>query len=97
MKKAERRSYIRLNSVFPVEFEFVEGEKVLISWSEGFTRNISFGGIALEARFIKEDLRNLLGKEIKFFINIPLNRPPIAGRGTVKWAKRSLLNLQIFM
>ncbi len=88
MKKAEKRNYIRLNSVFPVEFEFVEGEKVLISWSQGFTKNISFGGIALEARFIKEDLRNLLGKEIKFFINIPLNRPPIVGRGTVRWAKK---------
>ncbi len=88
MKNKDKRKYIRLDSVFPVEFTFIEGQENLLPWSEGFTRNVSFGGIALEVRLVKEDLKKFLDKEIKFFINIPLNKSPIIGRGRVKWIKK---------
>ena len=48
--QAERRQYIRLDTVFPVEFRLVsfDGKNFLSPWMQGFTHDVSKGGICLE-------------------------------------------------
>ena len=57
---AGRRKYIRLDTVFPVEFQLVEPQtkQALTPWLQGFSRNVSKGGLCLE---INSPDKNILG------------------------------------
>lgn len=51
----EKREFIRLNSAFPVEFQFLKNNTEAIGeWHQGFTCNVSYGGICLEFLNLKE-------------------------------------------
>ena len=76
----ERRSYIRLDSVFPVQFRLMslDGKQILSDWIQGFTSNIGKGGICLAvnnlnlvlARSIKEPkVKLVLSLELPIFKN----------------------------
>ena len=43
----EHRKYVRLDSVFPVQFQLLglDGKSSLSEWIQGFTSDISKGGI----------------------------------------------------
>jgi len=89
----ERRKFVRLPYVLPVEFYLVspdhsEYQSDLI---QGFTRNVSRGGLCLEVNDLKESLAlaGLSGKaELLLFINLPFNRHPVKVYGRAAWLKR---------
>jgi hypothetical protein len=89
---AERRQYIRLDSVFPVSFQLIslDGKVTLSDWLQGFTNNISKGGICLSinkldqklAKFIKEQQAKL-----SLEIEIPLNKKPVSALAKICWMR----------
>lgn len=78
---AERRRYIRLNSVFPVEFQILGVNNLPIGdWKQGFTSNVSAGGICLTLNNPDEQMVKYLGEKntkLSLRINIPIVSPPI--------------------
>lgn len=89
-KGIERRKYIRLKSVFPVEFKLLslDGKSALSDLQQGFTADVSKGGILLRVNNIKPEVSDLLGKrEAKLLldINIPLRGKAIEAMSCVAW------------
>ncbi|MBU4303784.1 MAG: PilZ domain-containing protein [Candidatus Omnitrophica bacterium] len=89
---AENRKYLRLDTVFPVQFrlEEPEGEVFLSGWLQGFTNNISRGGICLIINNLDAELLELFKKkEIKLSlqIDIPVSSKPIPARASIIWVK----------
>ncbi|MCM8800249.1 MAG: hypothetical protein NC900_05965, partial [Candidatus Omnitrophica bacterium] len=88
-KEEERRRYIRLDSVFPVEFllQDKEGNK-LTDWLQGFTSNVGKGGICLNINNpSKEFLKILERKDLDFIlkIEIPLYHKPVEAKSKLAW------------
>jgi hypothetical protein len=89
---AEHRKYLRLDTVFPVQFrlEEPEGEVFLSGWLQGFTNNISRSGICLKINNLAPELfESLKKKDIKLSleIDIPISRKPICARVSIVWVK----------
>jgi hypothetical protein len=101
----ERRKYIRLDSVFPVQFrlETLDGKQVLSPWIQGFTNNIGHGGICLAVNDLSPELIGLVqaGKvKLAIEINMPLKGRPVCASVSLAWtreegglSKRLLLGL----
>ncbi len=92
MVSAEQRKYLRLDTVFPVQFRLEEQTKeVLLSgWLQGFTNNISRGGICLTINNLDPQLGKLLRqKDVKLSleIDIPTSRKSIPARGGIVWVR----------
>ncbi|MFH1413451.1 MAG: hypothetical protein ABIG56_01205 [Candidatus Omnitrophota bacterium] len=76
---AERRKYIRLDTVFPVMFRLLslDEKEILSEGLQGFTNSVSKGGICLVVNNLTEDLsRFITDRKAKLSIGIEL---PIAG------------------
>lgn len=91
---SERRKYLRLDTVFPVQFRFAsaDGKFFLSNWLQGFTNNISSGGICLSINNLDADLLKLLReKKAKLLleIDLPILRRPIPARAGVAWVKEA--------
>ncbi|MDP2766041.1 MAG: PilZ domain-containing protein, partial [Candidatus Methanoperedens sp.] len=89
---AENRKYLRLDTVFPVQFRLQEpeGEVYLSGWLQGFTNNISPGGICLAINNLDAGLFELFKKKnlkLSLEIDIPISRQPIRARASVVWVK----------
>lgn len=89
-KGIERRKYIRLKSVFPVGFRLLDPDssEPTSDFQQGFTADVSKGGILLRVNNIKPDLSNLLEKkEVKLVlsIDIPLTGRPVEAVASVAW------------
>ncbi|MCX5668644.1 MAG: PilZ domain-containing protein [Candidatus Omnitrophica bacterium] len=89
---AEHRKYLRLDTVFPVQFrlEEPEGEVFLSAWLQGFTNNISQDGICLAINNLDPELFELLRKKnvkLSLEIDIPISRKPICARSSIVWVK----------
>ena len=88
----EKRKYIRLNSVFPVSFK-ISGtcdQKNIDDWVQGYTCNVSKGGICLEASHVERWTADYLqgsGQMLELRIRIPLDLPPIKAIAQVVWMK----------
>jgi hypothetical protein len=91
---AEHRKYLRLDTVFPVLFrlEELEGGVFLSGWLQGFTNNISRGGICLAVNNLDPELLELLKKDIKLSLemDIPISHQPVCARASIVWVKDSL-------
>lgn len=92
---AERRKYIRLNTVFPIEFQLVgeEDRRPLSELREGFTRNIGRGGMGIFAKTLKEhdkEFFNFVPNEtkLKLIINIPPDKEPVECYAKVEWIEK---------
>jgi len=88
----EQRKYLRLDTVFPVQFrlEDLDGETFLSSWLQGFTNNISRGGICLFINNIgPEPLKLIKEKKCKLSleIDIPINKKAIPAQASIVWFK----------
>ncbi len=88
----ERRHYVRLDSVFPVQFRFYssDGAEPLSEWLQGYTSNVGKGGLLLNVHELSPGHAALLmDRQIKIALKIemPLNRPLIAARATVAWVR----------
>ncbi|MFA5361670.1 MAG: hypothetical protein WC335_00255 [Candidatus Omnitrophota bacterium] len=90
-KIQEQRSYIRMDTILPVQFRLVslDGKEFLSDWQQGFTNNVGKGGICL--RINKPD--PLLARQIKnaeVMLALEIEIPFIAGsavsaRARVVW------------
>ncbi len=90
--KKNRRKYIRVSTVFPVEFYILDaaGERVT-PWLQGFTRDIGKGGICLIANDLWWgfwDKFNYRGAQLFLHINAPFKNKPIALKAKVSWIKQ---------
>lgn len=89
----ESRKYIRLDTVFPVEFKFLspDGQKALSDTFQGFTSNISRGGLCLEAHNLKTEWAGLVtSKQVKLALSIelPLAVNPVNAVSKIAWVKQ---------
>jgi hypothetical protein len=87
------RKYIRLNTVFPVEFLTVDDAKNAISsMLQGFTRNVGKWGMCIEVKSLKgeEPFSLIPGKtKIKLIINIPSEALHTECHATIRWVKKN--------
>ena len=88
----QSRKYIRLDSVFPVEFQVVglDGESQLSEWLQGFTRNVGKGGLCLEVNRLPQELIPLLnGRQVKLCLKIemPAVNRPVSALASIVWVK----------
>lgn len=83
----ERRQYIRLDSVFPVEFQILspDRESSLSGCLQGFTNNVGKGGICLAVNNLVPALAETL-KERKSLITLQIQMP-LAARSVKATAK----------
>jgi hypothetical protein len=89
----DRRQYIRLDSVFPVRFKITDAAgNSLSGWVQGFTHNVSKGGILLDVDMLDADTLLLLQRSdirLSIQIRMPLYRPPVAATARIAWVKES--------
>lgn len=88
----ERRQYIRLDSVFPVEFRILSPDvkSFLSDWIQGFTNNIGKGGLCLSVNNLPSELAKVLkDKQAKLSLSIemPLAKEPVPAQAKVSWVK----------
>jgi hypothetical protein len=91
----EHRKYIRLDSAFPVQFRLVtlDGKCFISDWLQGFTNNVSKGGICLSANNLKPELAKLIqDKQAKFSLDIemPIGKKPIPALASVVWIRGTI-------
>lgn len=90
---AEQRQYVRMSTVFPVEVESVAeaGEKVPSVFFQGFTRDISVGGMCLEIKLLGKGIeeRHLVpDAKLALTINTPFEKEPIRALARIAWLRR---------
>ena len=88
----ERRKYIRLDSVFPVQFRLLslDGKHFLSGWLQGFTNNVSKGGICLSVNNLNPELAKLLKEqqaELSLDIEMPITGSSINALARIAWIK----------
>jgi len=88
---AERRNYIRLDSVFPVQFRILnlDEKEVFSDWLQGFTNNVGKGGICLSVNNLKPALAELIKNKqakISLEIEMPL-AAAICASANVAWVR----------
>jgi hypothetical protein len=90
---SNRRQYARLNTVFPVEFQYIDDSKNPTSVIfQGFTRNVGKGGMCIEvkAQKGKEDFQFVANEtRLSLIINIPSAVLATKSSATVRWSKKT--------
>jgi hypothetical protein len=88
-----RRRYLRLNKIFPVEIKIVNSKNEPISdLMQGFTRDVSFSGVCVEINSLKPEHIRLLKDEqnkLQIFLNIPLKQHPVKAIARMAWFKQT--------
>ena len=89
----EKREFIRLDSVFPVEYQLLKNNKVVDeNWHHGFTNNVSSGGLCLELLKIDAQALKLLESphdvELNLKIYIPIHKPASHATAKILWFKK---------
>lgn len=87
----ERRQYVRLDSVFPVQFRLLspDAKEFLSDWMQGFTCDVSKGGICLTVYNLKPHLaEQIKEKKVKLALEIEM---PVAkavnARAKIAWVR----------
>jgi hypothetical protein len=91
---SEHRQYIRLDSVFPVQFNLVglDGKTLVSDWLQGFTNNISRGGICLAVNNLNPEFASLIkNRQVKFTLGIemPFAERPISALAKIAWVQET--------
>ena len=89
----EHRKYIRLNAVFPVEFQFIDAETSgsISDIKQGFTRDVSKGGICLEVNNLEEGLEQVIREgraKLDIRLHIPLSMPETKAIAKIVWHEK---------
>lgn len=88
----EQRKYLRLDTVFPVEFQFIdENRNPTSSIFQGFTRNVGRGGMSIEVKSEKNrDVFKFIPDETRLglIINIPSSALATKSYAVVRWSKK---------
>ncbi|MBU1044495.1 MAG: hypothetical protein KJ915_08895 [Candidatus Omnitrophica bacterium] len=89
----ERRQYVRLNKIFPVELKIIDSQnKPLSDLIQGFTRDVSFFGVCVEINSLKSEHLELLQNsknKLQIFLNIPLKNNPVKAIARIVWSKKT--------
>ena len=92
-KSKEKRKYVRLETIFPVEFQLIDDQKKPTSRVfQGFTRNVGKGGMCIESHTEKgkDDLALIPGKtKLKLIINIPSGALATESIAAVRWVDKA--------
>ncbi len=95
MKKdhVEKRKFIRVNTIFPVEFRLVNNANRPISgWMQGFSRDVGKGGICLFINVISwifwDKIKNNKGR-LELVIHLPFSSNTIHTYAYIAWAEKS--------
>ena len=86
----ERRKYIRLNSVFPVTFQFILPDESKPKSYQGFISNVSFDGLCIEVSDLDARAQSCLSipqVKLQLAINMPLSSQPSVAVAKVAWMK----------
>lgn len=84
----EKRRYIRISSVLPVEFSLTDDHcRILPPYLQGFTNNISKGGICLVVNDLSGDAAGRLhvGTPLVLQIDLPFKRQAVSLTGRITW------------
>ncbi|MCM8812825.1 MAG: PilZ domain-containing protein, partial [Candidatus Omnitrophica bacterium] len=87
-----RRKFIRLSKIFPVEFMLIDAHAVPQSaLLQGFTRNLSRSGLCVEINALPAETAARLaeGSRSLLFINVPLHRRPVRAVAAVVWLQKT--------
>jgi hypothetical protein len=89
---AERREYLRLDSVFPVQFCLLgsDGVTACSGWIQGFTNNVGKGGMCLEVNNLTPEIAGLMkGEQTKFSLTIemPFIGNPMNALAKISWVQ----------
>ncbi|HTY45266.1 MAG TPA: hypothetical protein VMD52_04690 [Patescibacteria group bacterium] len=92
---AERREYLRLDSVFPVQFCLLgsDGATPGSGWIQGFTNNVGKGGMCLEVNNLAPDIAGLLKTgQAKFSLSIelPFVSAPMNALAKISWVQEAV-------
>ena len=93
-EKVEHRKYIRLNVIFPVEFQFIDPETAgsVSEIKQGFTRDVGKGGICLEVNNLEEGLEQVLKEgrvKVDLRMHVPLSRPETKAIAKITWHEKT--------
>lgn len=89
-----RRKYIRINTVFPVSFQIHSAREstTVDALRQGFTRDISEGGMCLEINELdKESVNKLydIKTRIDLYIDVPFHRESLRAKGQPRWINKA--------
>ncbi|MBU1727332.1 MAG: hypothetical protein KJ880_06865 [Candidatus Omnitrophica bacterium] len=92
LSQKEQRKYIRLDTVFPVQFRLIKpGTKISLSdWYQGFTNNVGKGGLCLSVNNLSHHLAELLKKKeakLSLVIDLPLAAGTVSALTYVAWVR----------
>ncbi|NQV04072.1 MAG: PilZ domain-containing protein, partial [Candidatus Omnitrophica bacterium] len=93
VQHAEHRRYIRLNAVFPVEFQLLDPETggSISGIKQGFTRDVGKGGVCLEVNNVDEGFEELLKQKkprLDLRLHIPLSSRETKAVAAIAWYKK---------
>lgn len=88
--ESERRKYLRLDTVFPVQFRILslQGDIPLSEWLQGFTNDIGKGGLCLKINNLPSNLRELVNNKqarVSLEIDIPLRATAVSALAKISW------------
>ncbi len=89
----EHRKYIRLDVVFPVEFQFLDLDTsgTVSDIKQGFTRDIGKGGICLEVNNAEEGFEEILNQKntgLDLRLHVPLSHRETKAVARIVWHKK---------
>jgi hypothetical protein len=89
---ADRRKFIRLRWVFPVEFRLLDPQtgEPISDFMQGFTADVSKGGILLRANCLKPEFITMLQKKdakLSVNINIHFGYKPVKAIAAIAWIR----------
>src|SRR3989338_1959343 len=92
-EKVEHRKYIRLNVIFPVEFQFIDPETAgsVSEIKQAFTRDVGKGGICLEVNNLEEGLEQIIKEgraKLDIRLHIPLSVPETKAIAKIAWYEK---------
>ncbi|MFA5437040.1 MAG: PilZ domain-containing protein [Candidatus Omnitrophota bacterium] len=90
----EQREYVRLDTVFPVQIRLVslEGNQLLSGWLQGFTNNVSRGGLCLSIGNLGENFAEIIKSRqalISLEMELPFIPKPVTARARIAWVQNS--------
>ena len=88
----ERRKFVRLRTAFPVGFQFIspDGRRPLSQFMQGYTADVSKGGILLRVNNITHETARLFRKvdaRLLLEIEMPVGSKPVEVIASVAWAR----------
>lgn len=89
----EKRQYVRMSTVFPVELEIFRQnwEKGSAKLFQGFTRDVSAGGMCIELKSFGKQTEELISSpnvHLSLRINPPFSSEPIKAFANIVWLKK---------